>query len=73
MAETQLDFPVHYFAQPTKYNPNTGMSDPNGDPCPHCESNKVTPNRSPAVLTKNQSRVDCPKCISSAGIRERER
>lgn len=65
MADVQLNYTVHYFKQKTKMDINSGMSVDDGDPVPWCDDKK------PGILTKNQSRVDCPRCIYQAQIKGR--
>lgn len=59
--EIKLDYPVHYFKQVSEYDQNGQMV--TRDPQPRCET------KEPGILTKNQGRVDCQKCIRWAGIK----
>ena len=61
--KNQLDYPVHYFKQVSEYDSVTGQL-VTKDPGPWCE----TPEQ--GILTKNQGRVDCLKCIRWAGLKE---
>lgn len=62
---TNLDYPVHYFKQVSEYDKVTGQY-VTKDPQPWCESPE------PGILTKNQARVDCIKCIRWAGIKGKQ-
>lgn len=63
---TPLDFSVHYYKDTVdRVDPMTGtwLKD---RPGPWCET------KEPGIITKNQSRVDCSKCIRWAGIKGKQ-
>jgi hypothetical protein len=63
MMDTPLDFPVHYLKDEIVY-------DQNGQPLQHTGPWCKTNDR--GILTKNQGRVDCQKCIRWAGIKAKQ-
>lgn len=64
--EVKLDLPVHLLDRTVAFDPVTGNA--KGDQYyPYCENHEYT---EPAVLTRTREKVNCPRCIKQARIRQ---